>query len=168
MAVCRAYARASFPLAGDLTVVMTHLNDLLVKDLQSERYVTFVVAWLDPADSRAELISAGHGPLLLYNVASDRFQSVEPQGVPLGLFPGLLIAHRIASRWRRATCWCWPQMDSSNGPTRKTSSSVWRDCKKPSALPAIFRQGKSSRTFIRQWWSLPVELGSRMISQRWW
>ena len=97
MAVCRAYARASFPSAGDLTVVMTHLNDLLVKDLQSERYVTFVVAWLDPADSRVELISAGHGPLLLYNVASDRFQSVEPQGVPLGLFPGSLYSspHRF-------------------------------------------------------------------------
>jgi serine phosphatase RsbU (regulator of sigma subunit) len=88
MAVCRAYARASFPSAGDLTEVMAHLNNLLVKDLPSERYVTFVVAWLDPASSRVELISAGHGPLLLYNAASQQFQSIEPQGVPFGLFPG--------------------------------------------------------------------------------
>jgi serine phosphatase RsbU (regulator of sigma subunit) len=90
MAVCRAYARASLPAASNLTEVMTRLNELLVKDLPSERYVTFVVAWLDPSDSRVELISAGHGPLLLYEAASDQFQSVDPQGVPLGLFPGFL------------------------------------------------------------------------------
>ena len=88
MAVCRAYARASFPAARDLPEVMTRLNELLVKDLPSERYVTFVVAWLDPANSKVELLSAGHGPLLLYNVASDKFQSIEPQGIPFGLFPG--------------------------------------------------------------------------------
>ena len=88
MAVCRAYARASFPAARDLPEVMTRLNELLVKDLPSERYVTFVVAWLDPANSQVELLSAGHGPLLLYNVASNKFQSIEPQGIPFGLFPG--------------------------------------------------------------------------------
>jgi serine phosphatase RsbU (regulator of sigma subunit) len=88
MAVCRAYARASFPSAGDLTEVMSRLNELLVKDLPSESYITFVVAWLDPENSRVELISAGHGPILLYSLASDQFQSVEPQGIPLGLFPG--------------------------------------------------------------------------------
>jgi hypothetical protein len=48
MAVCRAYARASFPSARDLPEVMTRLNELLVKDLPSERYVTMVVAWLAP------------------------------------------------------------------------------------------------------------------------
>jgi serine phosphatase RsbU (regulator of sigma subunit) len=89
MAVCRAYARATFPSAGDLPEVMSRLNELLVKDLPSERFVTFVAAWLDPANSRLELISAGHGPLLLYDAASDQFQSIEPQGIPFGLFPGV-------------------------------------------------------------------------------
>jgi serine phosphatase RsbU (regulator of sigma subunit) len=88
MAVCRAYARASFPSARDLPEVMTRLNELLVKDLPSERYVTMVVAWLEPANSRLELISAGHGPLLHYRAACDQFQSIEPQGIPFGLFPG--------------------------------------------------------------------------------
>ena len=88
MAVCRAYARASFPSARDLPEVMTRLNELLVKDLPSERYVTMVVAWLDPANSRFELISAGHGPLLRYQAACDQFESIEPQGIPFGLFPG--------------------------------------------------------------------------------
>jgi serine phosphatase RsbU (regulator of sigma subunit) len=88
MAVCRAYARASFPSAKDLPEVMTRLNELLVKDLPSERYVTMVVAWLDPANSQLELLSAGHGPLLRYDVAKDQFQSLEPQGIPFGLFPG--------------------------------------------------------------------------------
>jgi serine phosphatase RsbU (regulator of sigma subunit) len=88
MAVCRAYARASFPSARDLPEVMTRLNELLVKDLPSERYVTMVVAWLDTATSRLELISAGHGPLLHYQAAGDQFQSIEPQGIPFGLFAG--------------------------------------------------------------------------------
>lgn len=88
MAVCRAYARASFPSAGDLPEVMTRLNELLVKDLPSERYVTMVVAWLDTTNSRFELVSAGHGPILHYQAANDQFQSIEPQGIPFGLFPG--------------------------------------------------------------------------------
>ena len=88
MAVCRAYARASFPSARDLPEVMTRLNELLVKDLPSERYVTMVVAWLDTANSRFELVSAGHGPLLHYQAACDQFHLIEPQGIPFGLFPG--------------------------------------------------------------------------------
>jgi serine phosphatase RsbU (regulator of sigma subunit) len=88
MAVCRAYARASFPTAKGLPEAMGHLNELLVKDLPSERYVTLVAALLDPSKSRVQLISAGHGPLLLYAAAHDQFQDLEPQGVPFGLFSG--------------------------------------------------------------------------------
>jgi serine phosphatase RsbU (regulator of sigma subunit) len=44
------------------------------------------MARLDPATSRLELASAGHGPLFLYRAASDDFVSPPAQGTPLGLF----------------------------------------------------------------------------------
>jgi len=88
MAVCRAYARASFPTATGLSEVMGHLNGLLVKDLPTERFVTFVVALLDTSRSRLQLMSAGHGPLLVYRAANDQFQDFEAQGIPFGLVPG--------------------------------------------------------------------------------
>jgi serine phosphatase RsbU (regulator of sigma subunit) len=88
MAVCRAYARGSFPTAKDLREVMGHINELLVKDLPAEQFVTFVVAFLDPSKSRVQLISAGHGPLLLYTAANDQFQNFEAQGIPFGLVSG--------------------------------------------------------------------------------
>ena len=88
MAVCRAYARASFPAAEDLREAMGYLNNLLVKDLPSERFVTFVLALLDPSKSRVQLISAGHGPLFLYTAADGSFREFEAQGIPFGLVPG--------------------------------------------------------------------------------
>jgi serine phosphatase RsbU (regulator of sigma subunit) len=42
---------------------------------------------LDPQRSTVQLISAGHGPLLFYSSAQDRFDSVDAQGPPLGLLP---------------------------------------------------------------------------------
>jgi len=67
---------------------MGHINELLVKDLPAEQFVTFVVAFLDPSKSRVQLISAGHGPLLLYTAANDQFQNFEAQGIPFGLVSG--------------------------------------------------------------------------------
>ena len=145
MAVCRAYARASFPAARDLPEVMTRLNELLVKDLPSERYVTFVVAWLDPANSKVELLSAGHGPLLLYNVASDKFQSIEPQGIPFGLFPGFPYGSPHCFEMAPGDLLVLTTMGSSNGQTRKTSNSAWSGSRRPSALTSISGADKNGK-----------------------
>ncbi len=87
-AVCRAYARASFPSDSELESVMKQLNNLLFEDLPPERFVTFVVALLDPATSEIQLLSAGHAPLLLYTLADDRVHDFSAHGVPFGLFSG--------------------------------------------------------------------------------
>jgi serine phosphatase RsbU (regulator of sigma subunit) len=87
-AVCRAYARASFPSDSELESVMKHLNDLLFEDLPPERFVTFVGALLDPTISEIQLLSAGHAPLLLYTAADDRVHDFDAHGVPFGLFSG--------------------------------------------------------------------------------
>lgn len=89
MAACRAYARANFLADGDPTKVLDHLNQLLFEDLPPERFVTFAVALLDSTRSKLQMLSAGHGPLLVYRPATKDFQNLEAQGIPLGLMPGI-------------------------------------------------------------------------------
>ncbi len=86
-AVCRAYARASFPNGDDVGRVLDQINDLLCDDLQSKRFVTFVVALLDPQTHSVRLLSAGHGPLFFYRAAEDRVESFIAHDIPFGLAP---------------------------------------------------------------------------------
>jgi serine phosphatase RsbU (regulator of sigma subunit) len=49
--------------------------------------VTLAAGLLDPEEASLELISAGHGPLLFYLSAENRFRNYDAQGLPLGLMP---------------------------------------------------------------------------------
>jgi serine phosphatase RsbU (regulator of sigma subunit) len=89
MASCRAYARAALAEGPPLQDFLATMNDLLYEDLPLERFVTMAAGLLDPADATLELISAGHGPLLFYLSAEDRFRSYDAQGLPLGMMPRL-------------------------------------------------------------------------------
>lgn len=84
-AVCRAYSRASFPSGRDIGTLLTRINELLVEDLPADRFVTFVVGVLDPRTARIELLSAGHGPLLLYTAHDERVQEFGAHDIPFGL-----------------------------------------------------------------------------------
>jgi serine phosphatase RsbU (regulator of sigma subunit) len=87
MAVCRAYARSTAPSAPDPAELLTRLNELLHGDLPADRFITFVVAVLD-AHGSANLISAGHGPTLLYRAATREVEQFDGDGIPLGVSPG--------------------------------------------------------------------------------
>ena len=87
MTGCRAYARAGFATETDLQNFLARLNQLLYEDLPPEKFVTLAAGLLDPERATLQLISAGHGPLLFYSSAEDRFHSYEAQGPPLGLLP---------------------------------------------------------------------------------
>jgi len=86
-AVCRAYARASFPADLDLESVMKRMNELLLEDLPAERFVTFVVAVLDRESTEICMLSAGHAPLLVYSAHEDQVHNYNAHGMPLGLMP---------------------------------------------------------------------------------
>jgi serine phosphatase RsbU (regulator of sigma subunit) len=88
---CRAYSRACFLSGQEISKVLDRINDLLVADLPQERFVTFVAALVDPIRFQIQLLSAGHGPLLLYTAADQRIQNINPQGIPLGLLAGVPI-----------------------------------------------------------------------------
>ncbi|MCC6677096.1 MAG: serine/threonine-protein phosphatase [Phycisphaerales bacterium] len=84
MAVCRAYARASTPLASDSISLLARLNNLLHADLSDGRFITFALAIIDPA-GRVDLLSAGHGPTLLFRAATGQVEEFGGDGIPLGI-----------------------------------------------------------------------------------
>ena len=86
MAVCRAYARASAPMSPDPAALLTRLNELLSGDLPDDRFITFVLGLLDK-EGGVQLISAGHGPTLLYRAASGEVLEFGGDGMPLGVSP---------------------------------------------------------------------------------
>jgi serine phosphatase RsbU (regulator of sigma subunit) len=87
MSACRAYARAGFVTESDPQKFLGSLNRLLYEDLPAEKFVTLVTGLLDPQNATMHLISAGHGPLVLYSSGKDCFYSIDAQGPPLGLLP---------------------------------------------------------------------------------
>jgi serine phosphatase RsbU (regulator of sigma subunit) len=87
MAACRSYVRSGLANGPDLHSLLTRMNQLLYADLPSERFVTLAAGLLKPSDATLQLISAGHGPLLFYSAAENRFRTLDAQGLPLGLLP---------------------------------------------------------------------------------
>jgi serine phosphatase RsbU (regulator of sigma subunit) len=87
--VCRAYARASFNTQDSLATTLQSINRSLGEDLTPGRFATFVAAICKAGEDRVELLSAGHGPLFVYTSATDTFQVMNAQAVPLGIMPEL-------------------------------------------------------------------------------
>jgi serine phosphatase RsbU (regulator of sigma subunit) len=87
MSACRAYARAGLVIEPDPQAFLGRLNRLLYQDLPAEKFVTLAAGLLNPVSASLQLISAGHGPLLFYSAADDRFECRDAQGPPLGLLP---------------------------------------------------------------------------------
>jgi len=80
--ILRSLATACCP-----SEVLTKLNELLVNDFPSGRFVTMVYAILDPATGTMKFSSAGHlRPLLIEN-SHAQFLDTE-RGLPLGIGPG--------------------------------------------------------------------------------
>lgn len=88
-ALCRAYARASFLVEPKHAQVLERLNSLLASDLADDRFVTFAVIFLNPANSEIKVLSAGHGPILWYHRAANKLENFEAQGIPLGMIAGM-------------------------------------------------------------------------------
>lgn len=86
-AVSRAYARASFLGPEELGRLVDRLHSLLADDLPSNRFVTFAAAMLTGQSDQLQLISAGHGPIFIYNSEKDRVESRNADGMPLGVMP---------------------------------------------------------------------------------
>ena len=87
-AACRSYIRASLPAHLELGSAMKEINSLLSADLPPGKLVQAAVGILDAEANRIELLSAGHGPLLVYTRSDDRIEQFNAHGLPFGVFPG--------------------------------------------------------------------------------
>lgn len=86
-AACRAYVRASSLHDGNLATLTARVNHLLAQDLPEGRFVTLVSVLVSPGGGPVGLLSAGHGPVLLWAKASGDVRDINPHDVPLAIVP---------------------------------------------------------------------------------
>lgn len=87
MAICRAYARSSIPSIDQLEHAVSRLNALVAQDFKDGRFVTCAVAVINDRTGELDLLSAGHGPILLFRADSRKVETFDGDGLPLGIIP---------------------------------------------------------------------------------
>jgi sigma-B regulation protein RsbU (phosphoserine phosphatase) len=84
MSATRGMLRSLAQTGSGPAEVLTRLNQLMIEDFPSGRFVTMVYAELDPASRVLRIASAGHLPPLLVEPSGHRWISHE-HGLPLGI-----------------------------------------------------------------------------------
>jgi len=84
MSATRGMLRSLASMSSGPAEVLTRLNNMLVEDFPSGRFVTMVYAELDPATHTLRLANAGHLPPLLIEPPGHRWIATE-DGLPLGV-----------------------------------------------------------------------------------
>ena len=74
-------------LHQNLPAAFEHINQQLGADLGPGRFVTFAAAVCCPGCAEVEMLSAGHGPLLVYSRPQDRFTRMNGHALPFGILP---------------------------------------------------------------------------------
>jgi len=74
--------------------LMDRLNRHLVESSLSNKFVTSLVAELDPATGEMTYLNAGHNPALLLRGDDQTVEQLGPGGVPLGLLPNARFSAR--------------------------------------------------------------------------
>jgi len=88
--------------AGDGTVlkpVIRAVNRHLAEDAAAGRFVTLVYLVIEPDTREVRWINAGHGPLLLYDPASDSFDDIDASDIPLGVNPDWNFHEHLREKW---------------------------------------------------------------------
>lgn len=86
MASARAMIRVISRTCSDPQRILAALAETISPDLHDGRFITFLIAALDPRTHELTFANAGHGPALLFRRASGEFQPLETTSLPLG-FP---------------------------------------------------------------------------------
>jgi serine phosphatase RsbU (regulator of sigma subunit) len=85
MASVRAALRALILQHSYPEALLELLGRALACDLQDGRFITMVLAAIDPQDHVLEFANAGHAPALCYHAHDASFESLESTGLPLGV-----------------------------------------------------------------------------------
>ena len=87
MAEARALFRALVGGSAGLEKAVNDMHRLLCLDLPDNRFVTAFCGILDPRAAEIEFLSAGQGPILLYEASTGTVRDLPAQGLPLAFFP---------------------------------------------------------------------------------
>jgi serine phosphatase RsbU (regulator of sigma subunit) len=85
--VCRAYSRVNFNGHDNLSTTFRNINRSFAEDLTPERFATFVAAVFQEGSEVVELLSAGHGPVFIYEADARSFQYMNAHVLPFGILP---------------------------------------------------------------------------------
>ena len=155
-ASCRAYSRATLLAGADKNGLLDRLNRLLADDLSANRFVTFAVVFLDPSNADVKVMSAGHGPILLYKRRTDDIENVEAHGIPLGMIAGVPYSHATESRLEPGDMlilitdgfYEWEDPDGEQFGLQRLEATI-REARNCSAEDVIARLRESVKTFCR-------------------
>jgi PAS domain S-box-containing protein len=86
VALTRAYVRCFAAMHLELDEILTHVNEMLFKDLEHGDFVTLFLARLSSSHRTLSYASAGHVPGLIFLDSGDVKRKLESTGPPLGLF----------------------------------------------------------------------------------
>lgn len=87
MAELRAFLRAFAQTQADAGTVLSLTNRVLAPDVEEDRFVTLLLARLDPASRSLTYASAGHQTCYVLGGAGQVKHPLDSNGIPLGIFP---------------------------------------------------------------------------------
>jgi sigma-B regulation protein RsbU (phosphoserine phosphatase) len=94
MSAVRGIVRSVAPLASGPSEVLARVNQVLLDDVPTGRYVTMIYAVIDPSRRTLTFASAGHPwPLLCHDNAVRPLHT--DAGLPLGLLPSQFTEHTV-------------------------------------------------------------------------
>lgn len=85
MAETRAYLRSFCKLVSDPAQVLEMVNRGLTEETKDDRYVTMILARIDPVERTLVYANAGHIPGHLFNYSGEILGVMKRTGVPLGV-----------------------------------------------------------------------------------
>ncbi|WP_295448642.1 SpoIIE family protein phosphatase [uncultured Thiodictyon sp.] len=85
MATARGILRSRSRDHGSLADLLNHMNDLLIDDSDSGRFMTMLLMAIDPIRREMRWASAGHDMPFIYDPAVGHFTDVDGGGIPLGI-----------------------------------------------------------------------------------
>ena len=85
MATARGILRSRCRRPGSLADLLTHLNDMLVKDTGGDRFMTMLLMTVDANLKEMRWAAAGHEAPLVYDQTEKRFIELKSSSMSLGL-----------------------------------------------------------------------------------
>ena len=71
----------------NLETTLQNINRAFAENVTPERFATLVAAVFQEGSDQVELLSAGHGPIVIYSAHDQSLQYMHAQALPLGVVP---------------------------------------------------------------------------------